>query len=151
MPLQIGLIRHGHSVAQEAREMAERAGHLQFAFEPSDALAPLSPLGEQQSRRLGEWLRQRKFVASHVFSSPFRRTKDTAELVVEAAGFATPILLDHGLEEIAWGEFDGLTKAGRRAYHPELFEQHRRDKFHNSPPGGESWKSVAERVRPVAQ
>jgi len=151
MPLAIGLVRHGHSAAQEAREMAERAGQLHFTFDPSDALAPLSDLGRLQSRRLGEWMLEQGMAASEVITSPYKRTVETAELVAAAARLPPELVLEKALVEIGWGEFEGLTRAGRRAHFPEPFARWRADKFNNGPPGGESWNAVAERVRPVAE
>jgi broad specificity phosphatase PhoE len=149
--LAIGLVRHGHSAAQEVRDRAEAAGALRFFFDPPDALAPLSERGREEARRLGAWLLEQGHTPSAVIASPYRRTAETAELVVSSARLSTGVIFEDALVEIGWGEFDGLTKAGRRARYPEHFESLSRDKFNVSPPGGESWSEVAARVRPVAE
>ncbi len=41
----------------------------------------LSQEGRQQATRLGEWLRKQGVVAADVYSSPWCRCKDTAELM----------------------------------------------------------------------
>ena len=152
MGMRIGLVRHGHSAAQDARDIAERAGHLRFTFEPSDALAPLSRLGREQALRLGEWLREHTMDLSAVIASPYRRALETAELITAAAELPhSMVASEESLKEIGWGDFEGLTRAGRRHFFPEHFASWRLDKFHNGPPGGESWSKLAERVRPLVE
>ena len=41
----------------------------------------LSQEGRQQAKRIGEWLRQQGIASANVFSSPWCRCKDTAELL----------------------------------------------------------------------
>ena len=152
MPLRIGLVRHGHSAAQEVRDIAERAGHLRFTFEPSDSLAPLSAVGREQALRLGEWLREQNMDLSAVIASPYRRAFETAELVTAAARVPeSMVVADESLQEIGWGDFEGLTRAGRKQFFPDQFAAWKLDKFHNGPPGGESWSRLAARVRPLAE
>lgn len=66
---------------------------------------PLTDVGRDEARRLGELLRGRPF--SHVVSSPLRRAVETARL----AGFGDRVELDDDLREWDYGIFEGRTRA----------------------------------------
>ncbi|MEN9933728.1 MAG: hypothetical protein RLZZ387_307 [Chloroflexota bacterium] len=76
---------------------------------------PLTPAGQQEAVQAAHWLRERGI--EHVFSSPFTRTRSTAEAVAEALGME--VTLVEKLGEGAPGE----TLAQVRARVAELFEQ----------------------------
>ena len=59
----------------------------------------LSPLGEEQSRRLGRWLKQTGNTPDLVVVGPLRRHAHTADLCVEAAGVTAPRITIAGLDE----------------------------------------------------
>lgn len=73
--------------------------HGQASFHDDD-YDVLSPLGEQQSRALGQWFAECGTQPEHVAMGPRVRHRDTARLCLEAAGVqATPHRLD-GLDEV---------------------------------------------------
>lgn len=54
------------------------------AFEPKDVDMPLSPRGHSQAAALGARLKQREITA--IYTSPLRRTRETAEALAQATG-----------------------------------------------------------------
>jgi probable phosphoglycerate mutase len=93
---------------------------------------PLTPKGEDDGRRLKSRLAGTAY--SHVFSSPLRRAKRTAEL----AGF-TPVI-EAGLLEWNYGRYEGLTTAEVRKDRPDWVL------FRDGCPEGESPSDIAGRV-----
>jgi broad specificity phosphatase PhoE len=94
--------------------------HGQASFLEAD-YDKLSPLGETQSRLLGEFWAKRKMRFDHVAAGPRARQKDTARIVGEAyrdAGVSFP-------ETIVMPEFDEYDGEGllKRAL-PQLLESH---------------------------
>lgn len=77
-----------------------------------------------------------------IITSPFVRTKETAEIVAEAIGFDTrKIIVDERLKEIDTGVFDGKTIGEYRGYFTSITE-----KFTKRPEGGENLLDVKRRV-----
>ena len=72
--------------------------HGQASFGTAD-YDRLSTLGEEQSRRLGRWLKQAGKVPDLVVVGPLRRHAHTADLCVEAAGVTAPRITVTGLDE----------------------------------------------------
>jgi broad specificity phosphatase PhoE len=85
--------------------------HGQASFGTAD-YDRLSPLGEEQSRRLGRWLKQGGKAPDLVVVGPLRRHAQTADLCIEAAGVTAPRITIAGLDE-----FD----------HEEVLARHRPD------------------------
>ncbi|MGY5883850.1 histidine phosphatase family protein [Modestobacter lacusdianchii] len=149
-PQALWLVRHGESLGNLADAQAHETGSGRLQLDVRDPDVPLSETGEQQADALGAWLAglpadQRP---TTVLSSPFTRALDTAERAVAASGLDLTIRHDERLRERDFGVFDGMTRTGIRAEHPE--EAERREllgKFYYRPPGGESWADVALRVR----
>jgi broad specificity phosphatase PhoE len=105
---------------------------------------PLTERGERTARRLGERLRELKFIK--VFTSPLRRASRTCEL----AGYADMAVVDSDLVEWDYGEYEGRRTAEILADRPDW------QLFRDGCPGGESPQQVAARadhligrVRPV--
>ncbi|HVW40893.1 MAG TPA: histidine phosphatase family protein [Amycolatopsis sp.] len=147
----VGLLRHGQSTGNVAREEAEAAGHEVIDIPERDADVPLTDLGGQQARATGTWL------AEHpprlVVSSPYVRAVDTARLALaEAARLGANVpaepLVDERLRDRELGVLDLLTSHGVRERWPdELRRKRRHGKFYYRPPGGESWADVVLRIR----
>lgn len=154
-PDRLWIVRHGQSAGNVARDRAELAAHHLIDLETRDADTPLSALGQEQARALGEWFAQlpASMRPTTLMSSPFVRSRQTMEAVARALG--TPddeVLVDERLREKEFGVLDGYTTAGIRAKFPELAEQRARvGKFYFRPPGGESWCDVILRLRSVVE
>ena len=113
----------------------------------------MSRLGEEQSVALGRWFSamavdERPNV---VLISPYRRAKQTAELIGSVGGIAEEspeLIVDERLREKEFGILDRLTRAGIERAHPQQAEFRRLlGKFYHRPPGGESWCDVILRLR----
>jgi probable phosphoglycerate mutase len=139
----VGLLRHGESTGNVAREVAETAGADVIDIAERDADVPLTGPGRDQAEAAGELL------AGHrpdvVVTSTYRRAWDTA-LLAAPAGVA--IVPDERLRDRELGVLDLLTSHGMREQWPaELRRKQRLGKFYYRPPGGESWADVVLRVR----
>ena len=151
-PTQLILVRHGQSEGNVAAEAAQRDDLERIDVPARDADVALSAIGRDQSAAVGRWLRaldgeERPEV---LWTSPYRRARETAEIALEVAGLELDVRVDERLRDRDMGVTDKLTAAGIRAAYPD--EAERRDwlgKFYYRPPGGESWADVALRVRSV--
>ncbi|TSD10300.1 histidine phosphatase family protein [Curtobacterium sp. KBS0715] len=148
---EIWLVRHGESVANVAAARAEAAGDDVIDVEFRDADVPLSPLGTDQSRALGQELADRGIddVAVALWVSPYLRAQQTIAIALEAAGLAEPEKrVDERLRDRELGVLDLLTLQGVRNRYPD--EERRRQwlgKYYHRPAGGESWADVMLRLR----
>lgn len=148
-PAALWLVRHGESVGNVAREVAEGGSAEVIDIAERDADVPLSERGVDQARAVGRWLAglpadQRPTAA---IASPYLRALDTAHTALEASG-SIPLRRDERLRDRELGVLDLLTTAGVLARHPDEAARRRRlGKFYHRPPGGESWADVALRLR----
>ena len=154
-PRAVWIVRHGESRGNLARQKAELEGLPDIGIQTRDVDVELSDLGRRQASALGRWFGsmpqdERPTV---ILTSPYRRTRMTAEGILGGAGIDQDditYVLDERLREREFGILEGLTKKGVR----ELYEHqaHFRDllgKFYHRPPGGESWCDVILRLRSV--
>lgn len=107
---------------------------------------PLNKTGVEQARELGRSLIGVKF--EHIFCSPLRRARETAEVALEVAGMAAEkerIVFDPELVERNYGEYEG--EPG------ESFDFRKYWDFglDSSEAGVESIKTMFERGRRVAE
>jgi broad specificity phosphatase PhoE len=153
LPAVLWVVRHGQSAGNVARDIAEAGGHHLIDLATRDVDVPLSPLGLRQSQGVGRWFGdlpagERPTV---VLCSPYVRARQTAQRLIEAAGWPegqASLALDERLREKEFGVLDRLTSAGIRSLHPELAKQRAHvGKFYFRPPGGESWCDVILRLR----
>ncbi|WIX77807.1 histidine phosphatase family protein [Amycolatopsis carbonis] len=148
---RVGLLRHGQSTGNLAREAAEAAGHEVIDIAERDADVPLSELGVRQARAAGGWLATDP--PELVVASPYLRSLDTARLALAVAkerGVEVPggLRVDERLRDRELGVLDLLTSHGVAERWPdELRRKQRLGKFYYRPPGGESWADVVLRVR----
>jgi broad specificity phosphatase PhoE len=144
------LIRHGESMGNAAAAAANAARAEVIAIDQRDADVPLSPVGLQQAEALGAGLQAALSGerASMIWSSPYVRAFQTAEVALDAAGLSLPIAVDERLRDRELGVLDLLTTIGV-ANRFALEAERRRwlGKFYHRPPGGESWADVALRIR----
>jgi broad specificity phosphatase PhoE len=112
------------------------------------------PLGERQSLALGRWFGRLPAGSQPdvVLCSPYLRARETATLLMDAAGMPAVALLlpDERLREKEFGILDRLTKTGIAQHYPDLHAQRAHvGKFYFRPPGAESWCDVIFRLRSV--
>jgi broad specificity phosphatase PhoE len=154
-PQKIWIVRHGQSAGNVARDAAEAAGLPLIDIATRDMDTPLSPLGVQQAHALGHWFGQMPVEErpNVILCSSYVRARDTAGIVLEAAGMTlddVSFLSDERLREKEFGILDRLTRFGILEKYPELSDQRAHvGKFYFRPPGGESWCDVILRLRSV--
>jgi broad specificity phosphatase PhoE len=152
---QLLLIRHGESEGNVAAATASRERLDVVPVTARDADVPLSATGVEQATSLGLWLHGdgRGLWPGAVFSSPYLRAHQTAELAFGSTGNGAPRaalrpLLDERLRDRELGVLDTLTGRGIVSRFPQEAERRRwLGKFYYRPPGGESWADLALRVR----
>ena len=152
-PDKLWIVRHGQSAGNVARDAAQAQALDRIVLAGRDVDVPLSALGQDQSRALGDWFArmpadERPDV---VLVSPYERAVDTAALIRSAGGLAdpaVPLCGDERLREKEFGILDGLTLPGIVNVYPDHAEFRRvLGKFYHRPPGGESWCDVILRLR----
>ena len=151
-PASLWVVRHGESAGNVARDAAEAAGAERLELTHRDVDVPLSDLGRRQAAALGRWTASQPAdeQPSVVWTSPYVRAQQSAEIAMSAADLDVPVVVDERLREREFGVLDGLTRRGITAHHPEESERRSQiGKFYHRPPGGESWVDVAQRLRAV--
>jgi 2,3-bisphosphoglycerate-dependent phosphoglycerate mutase len=152
-PAHLWLVRHGQSAGNVARDEAHASGADRIALPVRDVDVPLSKLGEQQACALGRWMSNlpAEKKPDIVLSSPYLRSRRTAELIIECHGLVPGVgdpVIDERLREKEFGILDGLTTRGIAAVHPDQVGFRKLlGKFYHRAPGGESWVDVILRLR----
>ena len=152
-PKRMWIVRHGESAGNVARDRAHAAGLSRIDIADRDVDVALSETGIGQSEAVGRW-----FAAlpndtrpDVVLVSPYRRARQTADLIGRAGGAgpdAAPPVIDERLREKEFGMLDRLTQSGIQEFYPEQTEFRRiLGKFYYRPPAGESWCDVILRLR----
>ena len=143
----IGLVRHGESAGNVAREVAESGGLDEIDIQERDADVPLTERGEDQARAVGRWLAQAPR-PDIVVASTYRRAFDTARITLDESGVERELVFDERIRDRELGQLDLLTSRGAASKYPDEQARKRRlGKFYYRPPGGESWADVVLRVR----
>ncbi|MCB5293311.1 2,3-bisphosphoglycerate-dependent phosphoglycerate mutase [Arthrobacter sp. SO3] len=120
------LVRHGESQGNVAATLAHRSGAYVINVPARDADVELSETGREQALALGRLLagfaEDRR---AAVWSSPYLRARQTAELAVNTGGWKTQPVLDERLRDRELGILDMLTSAGVEARLPQEAERRR--------------------------
>jgi isoleucyl-tRNA synthetase len=125
------VMRHGGTEAN-AKEL------VSYKNESTDHL---TEAGRKQAKESGENLKDKKI--DLIISSPFLRTRETAEIVAENLSMdKTGIIFDERLKEINPGKFDGKDWS---EFHSYIYDSGP-DWFNRQIPGGESLSDVRRRV-----
>jgi probable phosphoglycerate mutase len=117
---------------------------------------PLNARGREQARAVGRTLGarikseiERLEAAGAFIASPLERARETMEIVRDAMGLPPrPYRLDAALKELTFGAWEGLTWPEIEARDGKAVRERRKDKWSFTPPGGESYATLAARVRP---
>jgi probable phosphoglycerate mutase len=117
---------------------------------------PLNRRGRAQASAIGRALAKAApdaiaaLEAADAFtSSPLVRTRQTMELARAALGLAPGrYALEPALMELTFGEWEGLTWPQVWRRDPAGARAREADKWHFTPPGGESYATLAERLQP---
>ena len=152
-PARLWIVRHGQSAGNVARDAAHEAGLGEIDLDIRDVDVPLSDLGLQQSRALGEWFSRLppEGRPTVVLTSTYLRARQTASAIADAGGLAgreVNFCVDERLREREFGILDRLTRRGVEQLHPDQAAAlSALGKFYHRPPGGESWVDVILRLR----
>lgn len=125
MQREIWLIRHGET------EWSLSGAHT------SRTDLPLTPRGKEKAEMIGAELIDRNFAL--VLTSPLRRARETCE----AAGFANVALVDPNLQELDYGDYEGLTTAEIQRERPGW------SLWRDGCPNGETFEHAAARSESV--
>jgi probable phosphoglycerate mutase len=117
---------------------------------------PLNARGREQARSVGRTLGARigaeigQLEAAGAFiASPLVRARETMEIARDALGLEPRrYRLDAALKEISFGVWEGLTWPEIEARDPRGLRARRKDKWNFAPPGGASYATLADRLRP---
>jgi putative nucleotidyltransferase with HDIG domain len=101
---------------------------------------PLSERGKRQASDLAVYFSDKNIKS--VYHGCLLRAKETAELL---SGDKYPVIQADGLEEIAMGEWEGLTFGEIREKYPEIYERRGKDIMHITPPGAEDFTKALSR------
>ena len=132
-------------VVKPVRLFTIRHGETDFARERRFAGArdvPLTPRGCRQCEAVARALGA--LPVSAVYSSPLARARASAEAI--AAAHTLPVRVEPGFREMAFGEWEGLTRAEVAVRFPEAYEAWRATPHLVVPPEGERLDAVAARV-----
>jgi ribonuclease H / adenosylcobalamin/alpha-ribazole phosphatase len=125
------LLRHGQTELSVQRRYSGRGNPA------------LTDLGRRQAEAAAQYLAQQGGIAA-VITSPLQRAYDTAAAAAKALGL--DVSVDEDLIETDFGAWEGLTFGEAAERDPELHRRWLRDTS-VKPPDGESFDSVANRVR----
>jgi probable phosphoglycerate mutase len=125
------LLRHGQTELSVQRRYSGRGNPA------------LTDLGRRQAEAAAQYIAQKGGVAA-VITSPLQRAYDTAVAAAKALGL--DVSVDDDLIETDFGTWEGLTFGEAAERDPELHRRWLRDTS-VKPPDGESFDSVANRVR----
>ena len=134
--------------------------HGETAFNASGQLQgqrdiPLNARGREQASAVGRFLRKtyaaeiaRLDATGAFWASPLGRTRETMERARTAMGLAPTVYkLDDRLKELTFGEWEGLTWREVERIDAAGVRARKADKWGFTPPGGESYATLAMRVR----
>jgi probable phosphoglycerate mutase len=146
LPLTIShrlfLVRHGETDWN-------REGRLQGSKD-----IPLNELGREQAAEAAGRLRNlvQGYEGLDFVASPMERARETMEILRYRLGLPPKgYRIDERLRELTFGAWEGFTWREVRKSERELALARERDKWGFVPPEGESYRMLAERIRPVLE
>ncbi|MFL0267287.1 alpha-ribazole phosphatase [Candidatus Clostridium radicumherbarum] len=129
--MNIYLLRHGETEENKNR----------FYYGKLDV--SLNDKGKTQALKAREFLEEVNF--NKVYTSERLRTKETASLVARKG--LNKFVADKRINEMDFGEFEGKDYKEIQKLYPKEYESWSRDWKEFSPPGGESYLEVYNRVK----
>jgi probable phosphoglycerate mutase len=134
-------IRHGETdfnVAQRLQGRSETSLNARGRTQSRKIVGVLRDLFDRDRHRPSDYA---------YVSSPLLRARETMELLRSELGLdPKAYAIDDRLAEISYGEWEGFTLPEIQARDPGVLQRRDRDKWDFRPPGGESYREVAERV-----
>ena len=119
-----------------------RAGRMQGQLD-----IPLNDRGRRQAARNGRVMAGLLGGSDWTVAvSPLGRAVETLQIMRDAGVAAGPERAEDSLKEVAFGAFEGLTPKEIREQHADLMAKRKADHWNFTPPGGESYAALSERV-----
>ena len=145
-PRRLVIVRDGESEKNVVRANAHLKGHDEYPVDVREADVQLTERGRRQAIETGKALQPLgPFYRASV--SPYLRTMQTAELILQGLDPAPPLRTDERIREREMGTLDGLTASGVAKHFPAEYERMQREgRYYYRPPAGESYPDVALRV-----
>jgi alpha-ribazole phosphatase len=133
--LELWLVRHGQTDFS-------RENRFCGSIDP-----PLSDIGQRMAEALGQAHGDDPWDA--IYCSPSIRARQTATPLAKRA--KRELVLDEGLREISYGEWEGMKHEEAKAKFPEIYAYWAQDPASRGTPGGETAFMVAARAAPVIE
>lgn len=129
------IARHGeaeHNLKNVIASGPEREGRI----------SRLTEKGKKQAKNAGQKLKQKKIKIDFIYSSPYARTKETAEILAREVGLnKNKIFFDERLAELNCGVFNWRPDKEHKKFFESPIE-----KFMKKPAGGENLNGVKTRM-----
>lgn len=151
MPRRLVHVRHGQSEANVVqKELLPDLDPeiIQAIYSRPDWMQRLSPLGIEQARVAGDWIRQnigQLATFDAIYASPFMRTFETA--CYAAGEEEVTITPDDRIIERDWGLYGRLSRNAQREQYPETYRHKKENPLYARLDGGESVMDVYGRIR----
>jgi broad specificity phosphatase PhoE len=130
-PTQIYLVRHGTTTMNAANRYRGRRD------------IPLDSQGYQDAVDAARFLSGMGLAA--VYTGPLRRTTATAQIIADPAGIPDIRIL-HGLNNVDYGAWEGMTSEEAAMYDPTAFGRYRQSPLDCVCPNGERLAAAQERI-----
>jgi broad specificity phosphatase PhoE len=135
MTTRVFLVRHGETTLSAEDRFAGSTD------------VPLGPNGHVQVEKLAT--RLGRCAVAAVYTSPMKRTVDTATIIAEGIGLK--VITRDGLREIDHGHWEGMRRSEVEAQFPDEYSCWSEDPFTFAPRGGETGVQVVARALPVVR
>ncbi|MCC3869137.1 histidine phosphatase family protein [Terrisporobacter mayombei] len=129
--IKLILVRHGITVCNEVGDLSGLTDSI------------LSEKGKLQANKIAEYLKYE--VIDKIYTTPFSRTKDTIKKLAEVKNIQAKETCQ--LNEINFGDFEGLSFKVIEEKYPEEVERMIKEGFEYKYPNGESSKDTFIRVK----
>ena len=133
--MNLYMVRHGQTAAS-------RENRFSGSSDP-----PLTEVGEAMAQAFARVYASMEWEA--VYTSPMQRTRQTADALCRLTGLQA--IVEDGLTEIDYGEWEGLRQADVKERWPEAFAYWAHDVASRGTPGGETAFNVAARAMRVVE
>lgn len=147
-PKKLVIVRHGQSEQNVALDLLQEDLEKVLAEQTKirDADIELTQRGLYQAQQTGIAL-AKAGVFDICFSSPYKRTMQTAKAIVQQFSYPLNIFKDNRIREKEFGRLHGYPTELIRQYYPEEFSDRERDgKYWYRLPRGENYPDVEMRV-----
>jgi len=147
-PKRLTIIRHGESEQNVALDLFQNdlEGVLAEQKKIRDADIKLTKKGIWQAQETGKYLNTTA-PFDVCFVSPYLRTLQTSQAIIEQLDYDLTIYNDFRLREKEFGRLHGFTTKEIKAKYPDEYEDRERDgKFYYRLPRGENYPDVCDRI-----